>query len=102
VVLDVVIPVWALASGGAAAVGGGASLAVATATHRGMSRHIDGPIRGALLWPLGEVFMGALTLRAGLLAWKDQGVYWRRTFYPRAVLEAGQRLDMISMRVKSP
>lgn len=102
VVLDVVIPAWALASGGAAAAVGAAALAMATATHLALSRHFDGPLRGALLWPLGEAFMGALTLRAGLLAWKDQGVFWRRTFYPRAVLEAGKKLDMISMRVSPP
>ena len=113
VVLDVVIPAWALASGGASGTSstatlrvlkavGGSQLAAATATHLVLSRHFDGPLRGALLWPLGEAFMGALTLRAGLLAWKDQGVFWRRTFYPRAVLEAGKKLDMISMRVSPP
>ena len=102
VTLDVVIPAWAVASGGAAAVVGAAALAVATATHAVLTRHFDGPVRAVLLWPLGEAFVGALTLRAGLRAWKDQGVYWRRTFYPRAVLEAGRRLDPVTFRVRPP
>ena len=78
------------------------ALAVATATHAVLTRHFDGPVRAVLLWPLGEAFVGALTLRAGLRAWKDQGVYWRRTFYPRAVLEAGRRLDPVTFRVRPP
>ncbi|MDO9019447.1 MAG: glycosyltransferase family 2 protein [Deltaproteobacteria bacterium] len=98
--LDVGVPVAAIASGGAAAVVGAAILAVATVTHVVLARHFDGPLRGALLWPLGEAFMGALTLRAGLRAWKDQGIYWRRTFYPRAVIDAGRRLDMVALRVR--
>ncbi|MDB4929840.1 MAG: glycosyl transferase family 2 [Myxococcaceae bacterium] len=102
VALDVAVPVAALAGGGPARLVGALALAVATLTHLLLSAHFDGPLRGALLWPLGEAFMGALTLRAGLLAWRQQGVFWRRTFYPRAVLEAGQRLDMVRMRVRAP
>ncbi len=97
--LDVVLPTAALASGGATALVGAATLAVATVTHVVLTRHFDGPLRGALLWPIGEVMMGGFTLRAGLRAWRDQGIYWRRTFYPRAVIEAGRKLDMISMKV---
>ena len=87
--LDVGVPAWAIASGGAAAAVGAAPLAVATATHAVLARHFDGPMRAVPLWPLGEAFMGALTLRAGLRAWRDQGIYWRRTFYPRAPEAAG-------------
>ncbi len=100
--LDVVLPAAAIASGGETAMVGAATLAVATATHVVLTRHFDGPLRGALLWPIGEALVGALTLRAGLRAWKNQGIYWRRTFYPRAVIEAGRKLDMISMRVTPP
>ncbi len=100
--LDVVVPTGALASGGVTAMVGAATLVVATATHGVLTRRFDGPVRGALLWPLGEALLGALTLRAGLRAWRDQGIYWRRTFYPRAVIEAGRRLDLISMRVRPP
>lgn len=102
VTLDVVLPLAAIASGGAARLVGIAVFAVATATHLVLSLHFDGPLRGVLLWPIGEAFMGALTLRAGLRAWRDQGVYWRNTFYPRSVLEAGRRLDIMTMRVRPP
>jgi hypothetical protein len=102
VALDVGVPVAAVAAGGAARLVGALTLAVATLAHLTLSAHFDGPRRGALLWPLGEAFMGALTLRAGLRAWRQQGIVWRRTFYPRAVLEAGQRLDLVRMRVRAP
>jgi hypothetical protein len=101
-VIDVVIPACAVAAGGAARAVGVAALAVATATHLVLARHFDGPRRGALLWPLGELFVGGLTMRAGLRAWRDQGVYWRGTFYSRAAIDAGRRLDMIAMRVTIP
>jgi hypothetical protein len=100
VALDVLAPVAAIAAGGPARLVGALALAVATLTHLLLSAHFDGPLRGALLWPLGEAFTGVLTLRAGLKAWRQQGIVWRRTFYPRAVLEAGQRLDMVRMRVR--
>lgn len=100
--LDVAVPALAIASGGAAALVGGATLAIATATHYVIVRHFDGPLRAVPLWPLGEALTGALTLRAGLRAWRQQGVFWRRTFYPRAVLEAGRRLDVVSLRVSPP
>lgn len=98
--LDVAIPVAAMAAGGPARAVGAAALAVATATHMLLGRHFACPVRGSLLWPVGQVIMGALTLRSGLLAWKDQGIYWRRTFYSRAALEAGKRLDVRTLRAK--
>lgn len=96
--VDVAIPAAAVAVGGPARVAGAAALAVATATHLLLGRHFACPVRGSLLWPVGQVIMGAMTLRSGLLAWKDQGIYWRRTFYSRAALEAGKRLDVATLR----
>ena len=99
VALDVLLPAAALASGGAAAVVGVATLAVATLTHYLITDHFDGPRRGALLWPVGTVLTSAFTLRAGLRAWRAQGVAWRDTFYPREALERGRRFDLAAMRV---
>lgn len=97
--VDVGVPVAAIASGGAAALVGVATLAVATLTHGVLVAHFDGPRRGALAWPLGVAVMGALTMRAGLRAWRRQGISWRDTFYTREALERGRRLDMTAMRV---
>jgi hypothetical protein len=35
-------------------------------------------------------------------AWREQGVWWRETFYPRAALEAGRRLDVRTLRLVEP
>jgi Glycosyl transferase family 21 len=97
--VELLVPVAALARGGIAGWLGGTALAVATATHILLCAHFSAPLRGALLWPLGEVINGWLTLRAGLHAWQKQGIAWRDTFYPRAALEAGRRLQMGTLRV---
>ncbi len=99
--LDVALPAAALASGGVTAALGAATLAAATLTHLAFTSHFDGPLRGALLWPLGVALTSGFTLRAGLRAWRQQGVSWRDTFYPRAVLERGRRVDMVSFRVRT-
>jgi hypothetical protein len=100
VALDLGLPVAAVASGGLTAALGAATLGVATATHWLLTDHFDGPRRGALLWPLGTVLTSAFTLRAGLRAWRRQGVSWRDTFYPREALERGRRFDFVTMRVR--
>jgi GT2 family glycosyltransferase len=97
--LDLVLPAAAVASGGAAAAIGAATFAVATLTHYLITDHFDGPRRGAALWPLGAVLTSAFTLRAGLRAWRRQGIAWRDTFYPRDALEGGRRFDLATMRV---
>lgn len=99
ITLDVLLPAAALASGGATAAVGAATFAVATLTHFLLTDHFDGPRRGALLWPLGTFLTSACSLRAGLRAWRAQGVAWRDTFYPREALERGRRFDPVTMRV---
>ncbi|MFO0625546.1 MAG: glycosyltransferase family 2 protein [Polyangiales bacterium] len=100
-VLDVVLPVVALTRGGVTAMLGAAALALATLTHLAITDHFDGPRRGPLLWPLGTLLTSALTLRAGLTAWRRQGVSWRETFYARETLERGRRFDLATMRVRT-
>lgn len=98
--LEVLAPALALARGGATAAVAALAWAALTAAHVLLSSHFAGPLRGALLWPLGH-FVTALTmLRAGWLAWRLQGVLWRGTFYSRAVVDAGRRIDTSTMRVK--
>lgn len=99
VALDLGIPVAAIAAGGTAAIFGLDALFLATITHVLLARHLRLPIAGALAWPIGQVLNAALTLRAGLRAWKHQGIYWRDTFYSREVIEAGRRLQVPSLRV---
>lgn len=97
--IDLGIPLAGIAAGGTAAILGLDALILATITHVLLARHLRLPIRGALAWPIGQVLNAALTLRAGLRAWKHQGIYWRDTFYSREVLEAGRRLQVPSLRV---
>ena len=99
ITLDVLLPAAALAAGGATAVVGAATFAVATLTHYLLTDHFDGPRRGALLWPVGTFLTSACSLRAGLRAWRAQGVAWRDTFYPREALERGRRFNPFTMRV---
>ncbi len=101
VALDVALPAGAVASGGVASTLGAATLAAATLTHLALTDHFDGPRRGALLWPLGTLLTSAFTLRAGLRAWRRQGVSWRETFYSREAIERGRRFDMVTMRVRA-
>jgi len=97
---EIGIPVVAIAYGGIAAIFGIAALLIATLAHVLMSRHFGHPIRGALIWPIGYVLNMFLALRSGMKAWKQQGVYWRSTFYPREILEKGRRLMIPSLRVR--
>lgn len=96
---EVGVPLAALAAGGAAAVVGALALVVATAAHLTLNAHFDCMRWSAALWPLGSLVIAYCTLRAGLRAWRSQGVSWRDTFYPRALLEQGRRLDPRTMRV---
>ncbi len=92
------VPIAAIMSG-EAALGAGA-LALATVAHMVLALHLSAPIRGALAWPLGHLVNGALMFRAGSLAWRDQGVWWRGTFYPRTTIDAGRRMAIPSMRIQ--
>jgi hypothetical protein len=96
---DLLVPLAAVLAGGTAAIFGVAALAIATVTHLLLCLHFSGPIAGVFLWPIGSVLSMTLTLRAGLRAWRDQGIYWRDTFYSRSVLEAGRRVQLPSLRV---
>lgn len=97
--VDLALPLAAVWSGGAAAILGALALLFTTATHLALSVHFAAPLRGALLWPLATPVLGVLTLRAGVRAWREQGIWWRRTFYPRAAIEAGRRLDVATLRL---
>jgi hypothetical protein len=101
-VVDLALPLAAVLRGGVAAALGGLALLTTTATHLVLCVHFAAPLRGALLWPLATPLLGALTLRAGVRAWREQGVWWRETFYPRAALEAGRRLDVRTLRLVEP
>ena len=99
-VLDVGVPVAGIVMGGLPRALGVAALATSTLAQGLLTWHFRGPIRGMLMWPVGEVLMSALLMRAGLRAWRDQGVTWRHTFYSRETIEAGRRLDMLRMQVR--
>lgn len=99
VLLFVGLPAAGLLMGGAHALLGGAALFVLTLAHAVIARHYAAPLRGALLWPVGQLLNGAIALRTGVRTFKHQGVYWRGTFYPRHLLEAGRRLDPRRMRI---
>lgn len=99
IAIELALPAVAIAQGGVAQQLALAALATLTAVHVLTSAHFGGPLRGAWLWPLAHLFNGATMLRAGWLAWRRQGVIWRGTFYPRAVVDAGRRLDPTTMRV---
>lgn len=98
---EVGVPLAAICLGGQLAVFGALALIFGTGTHLVLSIFVSAPLRGALLWPLGQMLTSALTLRAGLLAWKNQGIYWRDTFYSRKQLEAGRRIRIPSLSVIS-
>ncbi len=97
--LDLAIPILAIAAGGIAAGLGAAALATASATHLLLCRYFAAPIIGVLTWPIGHLLNAALTLKAGVSAWRHQGIWWRDTFYSRAVLDAGRRIQVPSLRV---
>lgn len=97
--VEVVLPLAALWHGGIAAILGGVALALATLTHAVLGRHFEAPLRGALLWPLSPLLNAVMVLRAGLRAWREQGVWWRHTFYPRAMIDEGRRIALPSMKV---
>jgi hypothetical protein len=101
IAVEVALPVWGLTSGGLTAVLAAGVLGAGTLTHAWIARHFEAPMRGALLWPLGTLINGALMAAAGLAAWWRQGVIWRHTFYPRAVLERGRVVMMPSLKVRA-
>ncbi len=96
------LPLAALARGGWAAVLGAAALLLGTLVHVVLARHVAAPLRGALLWPLSTLLNAVMILRAGVRSWREQGVWWRHTFYPRAMIDAGRRIELPSLRVRSP
>jgi hypothetical protein len=98
--IDVVIPIAGIAAGGVAAIAGASALFIATLTHFLLINHFRGPRVGAFTWPFGHLLNSVLTLHAGLKAWRNQGIYWRDTFYSRETLEAGRRLKLSSLRVE--
>lgn len=102
VVVELALPALGLASGGLAATLAIAALFAITATHALLAAHFAAPFGGALLWPVAHIFNAFAISRAGWLAWRKQGVTWRGTFYPRAVVDAGRRLDLGAMRVRTP
>jgi glycosyltransferase involved in cell wall biosynthesis len=99
--VELAIPIAAILEGGRAAIFGAAALLFGTLTHLLLCAHFAAPLAGALLWPIGHTLNMLLTLRAGLRAWKNQGIFWRDTFYSRATLEAGRRLELPSLHVSS-
>jgi len=96
--LDLGIPIAAIMSGHVAA--GLLALGLATLTHLVLAIHIAAPIAGALLWPLGQIMNALFMGRAGMRAWREQGVWWRGTFHSRAVVDAGRRIDLPSLRIR--
>ncbi|MFO0728064.1 MAG: glycosyltransferase family 2 protein [Myxococcota bacterium] len=99
VLLFLGLPLVGILLGGAAATLGGATLLVLTLAHATISVHYAAPLRGAILWPVGQLLNAAIALRTGVRTFKHQGVYWRGTFYSRQLLEAGRRLDTRRMRI---
>jgi len=97
IAFEVGIPIAAIASGNPA---GAIALVLATLAHAILSHHFGHPIRGAFLWPIGHALNMLLALRSGLRAWRQQGVYWRDTFYPRTILENGRRFMIPSLRIR--
>lgn len=100
IVIELALPALAVARGGIAALLASLAWLFITVAHALLSSHFEGPLRGALLWPIGHFVNGTTMLRAGWLAWKRQGVVWRGTFYSRAVVDEGRKLDTATMRVK--
>ncbi|MFO0562889.1 MAG: glycosyltransferase family 2 protein [Polyangiales bacterium] len=100
IAIELALPSMALARGGLAALFASLAWLFITVAHYLFSSHFEGPVRGALLWPIGHFVNAATMLRAGWLAWKRQGVVWRGTFYSRAVVDEGRRIDTSTMRVK--
>jgi hypothetical protein len=99
--IDVLIPAAAIAFGTPLAqLLGVLAFVVAFLTQARLSWHFRAPVRGLFTWPLAHFANAVCTVIAGFRAWKHQGVYWRNTFYSRATLDAGQRLEMPSMRVR--
>lgn len=93
------LPSMAIAQGGLAALLALLAWIALTATHALLTAHFAGPLRGALGWPIAHAINAWALVHAGWLAWKNQGIFWRNTFYPRAVIDAGRRLDPTTMRV---
>lgn len=97
--LFVGLPTAGLFLGGTHALLGAATLLILTVAHVAISTHYAAPLQGAIFWPLGQILNGAIALRTGVRTFRHQGVYWRGTFYPRHLLEAGRRLDPRRMRI---
>ncbi|MBL8678662.1 MAG: glycosyltransferase [Myxococcales bacterium] len=102
VLVELALPLAGLVRGGLSALVAALALAAITVTHLLLTAHFAGPMAGATLWPLAHLFNAFAISRAGWLAWRRQGVVWRGTFYPRAVVDAGRRLDLGAMRVRTP
>lgn len=99
VLVELVLPLWGLAVGGWPRVLGASAWAVTTAVNVTLVRHVRGPLRGAWLWPIGQLLSAWLVWHSGWRAWREQGVWWRDTFYSRAALTAGRCVRVPSGRV---
>jgi hypothetical protein len=89
--LDLVVPLAAVAAGGAAAWFGGIALFALTTLHLVIARRFTANAAAALLWPAGVALLALLSLRSGALAWWRNGVVWRGTYYGRDEVEAARR-----------
>jgi hypothetical protein len=58
------------------------------------ARFFDLPTGAALALPLGIVLQFGIGVRAAVVGGLRGGVDWRDTFYPSAVLRAGQRVRL--------
>jgi hypothetical protein len=65
---------------------GGLALATQLAMHLYVARVARQPLRAALLFPLADLLLGWIVLRAMLLTLARRGIVWRDTFYPLAEL----------------
>jgi cellulose synthase/poly-beta-1,6-N-acetylglucosamine synthase-like glycosyltransferase len=102
-VVELALPLAAIASPSSLLrVLGSLTLVGTTLAHVLLAMHFRAPLRGALLWPLGHLITSWTVLVAGLSAYKQQGIFWRNTFYSRAVVDAGRCLDLVTLTVKVP
>lgn len=57
-----------------------------------LSNRLTGlPLLAAFFLPVGYVIVFFITLLGGLKLFKDKGIYWRDTFYPKKLLKKGRR-----------
>jgi hypothetical protein len=97
VVAGLAVVVLLLWIGVAAALASGTALGLVAGLSGGLlmlpalvfSRRLDWPVAGALLAPLVHSLAAFAVVRSAVLTLRGGGVRWRDTFYPLAVLRAG-------------